>query len=136
MSSVDGARSMLGGSEETFDNACDPCSFLGLQKEGTTFCKNCQEKLCKTCTAAHKGQKITRNHELVPVSKLQKNMIPHQGTSSMVLCECSQNAGVAIFCQDHDDVICQSCAVIKHRACKTVAIGDKIAPYQKRNLLM
>ena len=131
MSSVDGARSMLGGSEETFDNACDPCSFLGLQKEGTTFCINCQEKLCKSCTAAHKGQKITRNHELVPVSKLQKNMLPNQGASSIVLCDCSQNAGVAIFCQDHDDVICQSCAVIKHRACKTVAIGDKIASYQK-----
>ena len=130
MSSVDGARSMLGGSEETFDNACDPCSFLGLQKEGTTFCINCQEKLCKSCTAAHKGQKITRNHDLVPVSKLQNNMLPNQGASSTVLCDCSQNAGVAIFCQDHDDVICQSCAVIKHRACKTVAIGDKIASYQ------
>ena len=130
MSSVDGARSVQGGSEETFDNACDPCSYLGLQKQGVSYCNTCGESLCKSCADTHKGQKITRNHNLVPVFKLQKKMVPSKRVSSLVLCDCSQNAGVAIFCQDHDDVICQSCAVIKHRACKTLALGDKIASYQ------
>ena len=124
-------RDYLEGLEETYEHVCDPCSFLGLQKEGTTFCEICRETLCKSCAGTHKGQTITRKHDLVLFAKRQKKQVPSKRASSIVLCECSQNAGVAIFCQDHDDVICQSCAVIKHRTCKTVAIGDKIASYQK-----
>ena len=127
MSSVAGARSLLGASDELYDYICDPCNFRGIQKQGTSYCNNCEEKLCQTCTDVHKGQKISRNHTLVPVSQLSETSF---STTCHVLCDCSQNS-VVRYCKDHDDVICQSCCVIKHRACKTLPIAEKCASYQK-----
>ena len=74
---------------------------------------------------------MTRNHEIAPVSKLQKKVLTKQAATCRVLCDCSQNSEVSVYCQDHDDVICQSCTIVKHRACKTVSIGKKCASYPK-----
>ena len=129
MSSVAGARSLLGASEETFDHMCDPCNFRGVQKQGTSYCKHCNETFCQTCADVHKGQTIKRNHDLLAVSRLSMTATPP--TTCNVLCDCSQKSAVVDYCQDHDDVICQSCCVTKHRACKTVSIGEKSASYQR-----
>ena len=129
MASVDRASTLLGASDETFDHICDPCNFRGTQKQGTSYCKHCKEKLCQTCTDAHKGQQISRNHNLIPISKLSVTAAPP--TTCNVLCDCSQNSAVVKYCQDHDDVICQPCCFTKHRACKTVSIGEKSASYQR-----
>ena len=133
MSSVAGVQPLHDGSEETLDHVCDPCNFRGLQREGSSYCKNCQEKLCQTCADAHKGQKLSRNHDLVSVSKLDMKAILRQETNSKFLCDCNQNSEVVVYCQTHDDVICRSCAVTKHRTCKTVPIGEKCALYPKEN---
>ena len=129
MSSVAGARSLLGASDETFDHICDPCNFRGVQKQGTSYCKHCKETFCQTCADVHKGQTISRNHDLTPVSRLSVTATPP--TTCNVLCDCSQNSAVVDYCQDHDDVICQSCCFTKHRACKTMSIGKMSASYQR-----
>ena len=129
MSSVAGSTSLLGASDETFNHICDPCNFRGVQKQGTSYCKHCKEKFCETCADVHKGQTISRNHDLIPISKLSVTAAPP--TTCNVLCDCSQNSAVVDYCQDHDDVICQTCCLTKHRACKTVSIGEKSASYQR-----
>ena len=131
MSSVAGSRSVHGGSEETFDNVCEPCHYRGIQKQGISYCQNCQEKLCQTCADTHKGQKMSRNHDLVAVSKFQTKAVPQQRATCIVMCDCSQSSAVVVYCRDHDDVICQSCAVTKHRTCKTISICEKCASYPK-----
>lgn len=74
---------------------------------------------------------MTRNHDIVSVSKLQRKALTKRAAHCRVLCDCSQNSEVVVYCQDHDDVICQSCTIVKHRACKTVSIGEKCASYPK-----
>ena len=46
-----------------------------------------------------------------------------------VSCSCNQNQEVAVYCEDHDDIICDSCATVKHRRCKAFSVQDKSRSY-------
>lgn len=133
MSSEEGALSLQSTSEETFEHICDPCHHHGIQKEATSFCNDCQETFCRHCTDSHSGKKISRNHKIVSVGELAGRIVSKQASLCRVLCECSQNLEVSICCQDHDDVFCPSCRIIKHRSCKTASLDEKGDAYVKMN---
>ena len=130
MSSVADSRSLQRGSEETFEHVCDTCNYRGIQKETTTYCNICEETFCQTCADGHKGQKISRNHEIVSISQLPRQAVIKQRPSCRILCECSQNSEVVIYCQT---VICLACSVMKHRLCQTVSVAEKGDSYPKAN---
>ena len=72
MESEDGARPLHVASDEIcYNHACDPCEYGGIRnKEAMTFCDDCKEFLCPTCTRSHKGQLMSKNHRLLNVSDL------------------------------------------------------------------
>lgn len=129
MSSVDGAQFVLATSDETFTDICGPCYYSGTEKEAIQFCDSCQDLLCRSCSATHKGHKSFRNHNLVPVEQRRSKTAAKKSESCIILCDCNQNMFVAVYCNDHDDVVCQGCKTIKHRKCKTVSISDKSASF-------
>ena len=55
-------------------------------------------------------------------------------TSSIVICDCNQNLEVTEYCEDHGDVVCQTCTSTKHRKCKTQAITKKRFSDEKAKL--
>ena len=130
MDSVDGARFVNSGSDQTLSNACDSCKFLGNEKEGSYFCKTCQEKLCKSCKEWHKGFKATRNHKVIPLRDRKIDGKP----TIIVTCVCDQNLEAAFYCEWHTDVICQACKNLKHNACETVTVKEKSTGYVKSKL--
>ena len=137
MSTVDGARSVIGASDETFEHVCEPCSYRGIQKEAAHVCHNCREMFCQSCMYSHKGQKMSRSHKVVPISELFKRRVdPKQTSTCSVLCDCNKTLEVAIYCEAHDDAMCLACSFIKHKACVVVSIEEKSASYAIGMLLV
>lgn len=48
-----------------------------------------------------------------------------------MLCDCSERNEIELYCEVHDDVICQSCKIVKHRKCQTLSVKDKSASFLK-----
>ena len=51
-----------------------------------------------------------------------------------VYCSCNQNREVVVYCEDIDDVICDACATVKHRRCRTFSIQNKSRSYATKKL--
>ena len=132
MSSVDGAQSLMFASDEMFVSICGPCHYNGTEKEATHFCEDCKEHLCQNCTDAHKGLRISRNHQVSPLKNVLAQTTLTQ--SCNVFCGCTMNLEVTVYCEDHLDVICSSCKTLTHGKCKTVLISQKCVPYTPAQL--
>ena len=133
MSSVGGARSLLGASDETYDNLCDPCNYEGSKVEAVKFCSDCKEWLCLKCTDSHKKFKASRNHKILSVAQVPRKAVG-ASKSYIVLCENCQNVEVTDYCERHNTVICQACRSVKHRNCNSESIIKKGQSYDKRKL--
>ena len=133
MSSVGGARSLLGASDETNDNICDPCNYDGLKVQAIKFCSDCKEWLCFKCSDSHKKFKASRNHEILSVAQLPRQAVG-ASKSCIVLCENCQNVEVTDYCEQHNTVICPACRSVKHRNCTSESIIKKGQSYDKRIL--
>ena len=125
MSSVDGARSAQGASDETVLTLCGPCKYNGTEKDASMFCKDCQECLCAACIELHKGLKFSRNHNLLRMKELTSEQVASSILSCIVFCDCVRHAAVTVYCVDHDDVMCQTCKTVKHIKCNTLTISEK-----------
>ena len=134
MASVDGSKSWLGASDEIYDIVCGPCKTDNVNKEAKYYCEQCQEHLCDSCQDTHRKLKATKTHNILSGSHMPKASGMTPRPACFVSCSCSQNREVVVYCEDHDDVICDSCATVKHRRCKTFSIQDKSRSYPTKKL--
>ena len=129
MASVDGSKSWLGASDEIYDIICGPCKSENLNKEAKHYCEQCQEHLCDSCQGTHSKLKATKTHNILSGRHMPKASGVTLRPACSVYCSCNQNREVVLYCEDHDDVICDSCATIKHRRCKSFSIQYKSRSY-------
>ena len=134
MASVDGSKSWLGASDEIYDIICGPCKTENVNKEAKHYCEQCQEHLCDACQGAHRKLKATKSHNILSGSHMPKASGVTPRPACSVSCSCSQNQEVAVYCEEHDDVICDLCATVKHRRCKTFSVQDKSRSYPTKKL--
>ena len=134
MASVDGSKSWLGASDEAYDIVCGPCKTDNVNKEAKHYCEQCQEHLCDSCQDTHRKLKATKNHNILSGHHMPTSSDVSQRPACSVSCSCSQNQEVAVYCEYHDDVICDSCATVKHRRCKTFSVQDKSRRYPTKKL--
>ena len=134
MASVDGSKSWLGASDEIYDMVCGPCKTENVNKEAKHYCEQCQEHLCDACQGAHRTLKATKSHNILSGSHMPKASGVTPRPACTVYCSCNQNQEVAVYCEDHDDVICDLCATVKHRRCKTFSVQDKSRSYPTKKL--
>ena len=134
MASVDGSKSWLGASDEIYDIVCGPCKTENVNKEAKHYCEQCQEHLCDACQGAHRKLKATKSHNILSGRHMPKASGVTPRLACSVYCSCNQNQEVVVYCEDHDDVICDSCATVKHRRCKTFSVQDKSRSYPTKKL--
>ena len=134
MASVDGSKSWLGASDEIYDIVCGPCKTENVNKEAKHYCEQCQEHLCDACQGAHRKLKATKSHNILSESHMPKASGVTPRPVCSVYCSCNQNQEVVVYCEDHDDVICDLCATVKHRRCKTFSVQDKSRSYPTKKL--
>ena len=134
MASVDGSKSWLGASDEIYDIVCGPCKTENVNKEAKNYCEQCQEHLCDACHGAHRKLKATKSHNILSGRHMPKASGVTLRPACCVYCSCNQNREVVLYCEDHDDVICDSCATVKHRRCKIFSVQDKSRSYPTKKL--
>lgn len=107
MSSIDGARGLLGAEDETFDKACDLCNFEGSKKETVKFCSDCTEWICFKCTDSYQTFKFSRYYKIFSVAQAPRQAVG-EGKSCLVLCEDCLIVEVSDYCEQHNTVTCQA----------------------------
>ena len=124
MDSVDGAKGDQVSSDESFSIDCDPCDYNQISKKAAAYCQECEEYLCEPCKTAHEKLKLTRSHKLLSGELMPpKRSAGKRAVLDTVLCSCVKNE-VAIYCKEHDSLVCVNCGSLHHRRCQTSDIGD------------
>ena len=124
MDSVDGAKGIHISSDESFPIDCDPCQYNQISKKAAAYCQECEEYLCEPCKTAHEKLKSTRIHKLLSGELMPpKRSAGKKTVLDTVLCSCVKNE-VAIYCKEHDSLVCVNCGALHHRRCHTSDIGD------------
>ena len=131
MASVDSFKSVQASSDETHGFECDPCRYDDDRKEAVSFCIECDEYLCSTCSSTHKKLSVSRNHQVVTGSAMPRRgsvkayAAMEADSSQRVAVKCSCNCkNVTIYCKEHNEIICDDCQRLKHRACETMSIDQ------------
>ena len=123
MASVDGSRSLHMTSDDAPDNLCDPCKFGGIRINCSHYCKTCAEYLCTGCKDSHERFKATRNHKIVSSKEAGPDV--HK-----VYCACDQALEVSVYCETHNEAVCNTCKSVKHRKCTITTLQEKGAAYK------
>ena len=134
MASDDGAQSLHVGSDAVYTYTCEPCDYRGVNREAVTFCRNCNEYMCHLCTESHKGQKISRNHELLDVKDMSSMQTSTVSDSLILSCDCDQTSPITHYCIEHEQACCANCKILKHRKCQSITIGEKIKSFSENQL--
>ena len=124
MDSVDGTKGVQVSSDKSFPIDCDPCDYNQISKKAAAYCQECKEYLCEWCKTAHEKLKLTRSHKLLSGELMPpKRSAGKRAVLDTVLCSCMKNE-VAIYCKEHDSLVCVNCGALHHRRCQTSDIGD------------
>ncbi|XP_053389347.1 uncharacterized protein LOC128552344 [Mercenaria mercenaria] len=105
------------------DSTTDPVCMSCRDNCTTCFaiCENCSGIVCPVCDELHEKLLIFKNHKIVRI-----------GGSHMTICVKHQNKGLDYYCQDHEEILCSTCAVVDHRSCskihelKDIATSDRL----------
>ena len=80
------------------------------------------------CKESHKRFKATRNHTILSSTDVASD--GENASQFKVLCACDQSCEVAIYCKNHDEVVCMTCKSVKHRKCNVITLREKGSTYK------
>ncbi|CAG2192515.1 unnamed protein product [Mytilus edulis] len=106
---------------------CEPCTARGMTPTASQWCTECEEALCSDCTEAHRVQKMSRNHHLVQMDNIPKQI--HVSYN----CPKHQQLPFDYFCVDHDVICCKECWPKNHQTCKNVTSIDIASKNSKQS---
>ena len=133
-------------SQSNFSNKVDyPCSPCVREKkliESTSFCKDCNEKLCSQCVQFHKKFQVLRTHAIVNIVdhlaiKEAKKAEKKKVHKVDVRCKHHRGKLIELYCPEHDEVGCKVCMAMNHKGCgKSEYVVDKCEGISHGNELM
>ncbi|XP_067673010.1 protein wech-like isoform X2 [Haliotis asinina] len=114
--------------QETSGTCCTICQKLGETMQGVLWCAECQVALCDQCVKIHRVAPNSLNHDLCDLASRSK-------IKRRITCTEHKSNRVQFHCQDCGKAACQTCYIIYHRACKTVATIESMKPVMKTTLM-
>ncbi|XP_063411341.1 uncharacterized protein LOC134694267 [Mytilus trossulus] len=102
---------------------CAGCQRSDEDITAVSWCSDCSELVCKTCSRVH--ERMSPPHKIVPMKEIQ------QLSSSLLTlsknCDSHPDQKIALYCCQHDKVVCVSCVSISHQNCKSIISIEKAA---------
>ncbi|XP_063411349.1 uncharacterized protein LOC134694276 [Mytilus trossulus] len=102
---------------------CAGCQRSDEDITAVSWCSDCSELVCKTCSRVH--ERMSPPHKIVPMKEIQ------QLSSSLLTlsmnCDNHSDQKIALYCCQHDKVVCVSCVPISHQNCKSIILIEKAA---------
>ncbi|VDI21490.1 Hypothetical predicted protein [Mytilus galloprovincialis] len=88
-----------------------------------SWCSNCCELVCKACSRVH--AQMSPPHKVILTQEIQ------QLSSSLLTlpknCDNHRDQKIALYCCQHDKVICDACVTVSHQNCKSIFSIEKAA---------
>lgn len=117
--------------EETMENNgkfCDYCNRQGNVKMATSWCPECDDRLCKNCVKFHQVNRLTMEHSVYNTA--EENQI--SSVKIDLFCKQHSSNRLEVYCFDHEEPCCLMCATIIHRNCEKVGtLNDCSQKYAK-----
>ncbi|XP_063411318.1 uncharacterized protein LOC134694246 [Mytilus trossulus] len=102
---------------------CAGCQRSDEDIPAVSWCSDCSELVCKACSRVH--ERMSPPHKIVPTQEIQ------QLSSSLFTlsknCDNHPDQKIALYCCQHDKVVCVSCVPVSHQNCKSIISIEKAA---------
>ena len=109
---------------------CDACKYDEFQPRevaATAFCLECRDILCEECCRAHRKQRPSRNHQLLPFGRFPINEL--ETKLDLDFCDLHETIPLEKYCENCQTVICNICLAESHNShkCSDVKVAkDRI----------
>ncbi|XP_052783091.1 uncharacterized protein LOC128219322 [Mya arenaria] len=126
---LDNADDAVGGRS---GKKCDPCGHQKRPSLADQFCKTCSEFLCSDYCESHTIYKAG-DHDIGLASEAEsvKKVVDMKG-----LDRCLEHKKLFVFfCEDHDDLCCEICALAYHRKCDNLQEVAKLVQEGNSDML-
>ena len=114
------------------ENSCDQC-ILKSNGPAVSFCMECSEFLCESCSNHHKAWRKTLNHKLLQVGGEQVDSkalnVPHKPMN----CQLHNDETLKFYCEKCSALICRDCRDLHHKG-HTVDRVEQMAEKEKNAL--
>ncbi|XP_070205454.1 transcription intermediary factor 1-beta-like [Littorina saxatilis] len=97
----------------------------------TSFCLQCDVKICKACIRTHKNIPLTRKHVIEDLNKLSPQRLAEINRAT---CNVHDDRPAEVYCSTHQELICMLCATTNHRSCAEVKAIPDVATEKRREL--
>ncbi|XP_076455439.1 uncharacterized protein LOC143290010 [Babylonia areolata] len=84
----------------------------------TSLCLSCRDMMCKSCAKLHTRFSISKNHVVDALSSLTPEKLA--ANQRPPTCVHHGNEVCTLYCPTHEELICHTCAVTRHRQCQEV----------------
>lgn len=99
--------------------SCDGCKSRGDMIKAESWCSECQEALCQTCSKYHKTNKALKNHRMFNVKDLEDEPTLVRFTEDEY-CVQHRDKRIEMFCKHHEALCCIICVTTSHKQCTSV----------------
>lgn len=116
---------------ENKEQFCDYCKRRnGNRRMATSWCPDCDDRLCKYCVKFHQVNRLTMEHTVYNTAE------ENEMNSIKINLFCTQHSSnkLEVYCFDHDEPCCLMCATISHRNCEKVGSLNDCSPKNAKNI--
>ncbi|KAK7087686.1 hypothetical protein V1264_021703 [Littorina saxatilis] len=107
------------------------CMICEDNTAATSFCLQCDIKICKDCVKTHKKVPGTRKHVIEDLDKLSPQRLAE---INRACCNVHDDEPAKVYCSTHQELICMLCATTNHRSCVEVKAITDVATEKRREL--
>ncbi|KAK7089835.1 transcription intermediary factor 1-beta-like [Littorina saxatilis] len=107
------------------------CMLCNNNSAATSFCLQCDVKICKACINVHNNIPSTRKHVIEDLNKLSPQRLAEINRAT---CNVHDDRPAEVYCSTHQELICMLCATTNHRSCAEVKAIPDVATEKGREL--
>ena len=107
---------------------CNPCLEANGEIEAVSYCLNCNEHFCDSCSKSHKNYKISKSHQVVSI----RDKPSSEELVKLAVSYCGQhpNEEIKLYCYDCKEVTCVLCHVTNHTNHKCCEINQSAEEFR------
>ncbi|XP_053381075.1 uncharacterized protein LOC123561306 [Mercenaria mercenaria] len=113
--------------DDTFDLLCTMCEQKVRNREAEKYCVECGDYYCLSCAQVHDEVPSLKRHKILDKGKFPSRSITARSRSGKTQpmapterCDRHSHHYIDMYCQNHDDVGCDTCMAVDHRSCQDI----------------
>ena len=95
------------------DYSCVGCKSKNIEKSADIFCETCMKCFCEKCLYYH--DQVFVNHLTYGRRETNKWPLEEAIENLLLKCDVHNKEKLKMFCQDHSQLCCSDCVLLKHR---------------------